>query len=175
MTAHGPVSLTGSPPQGRRLAVRAFVFMGLAYGGTAVVLLVLGETFKGALIGITTRFTSFLLSALRVEHGLRGKFLTTPFGSVEIIYECTGIFPLVLVSAAMVAFPCPPARKLLGVAVASAFILVLNQVRIVSLIYLNHLAPDMLPTVHLVVWPCVIVFSSAVLFVAWARSALDGR
>lgn len=160
---------------GRNLGLRAILFMFLAYAGMILVLFALAESLRPNLIDATAHATAALLTVLDAGAHTEGPVVVSRYGSVLIIYECTGIFPIVIVMSAVLAFPCGWRWKLLGLSLGVSIMLVLNQVRILSLVYLTYLNAEMMERVHHIVWPTFIIFSTAVLFVIWARAAYHER
>jgi exosortase/archaeosortase family protein len=147
------------------------LFMALAYVGMMIALFAAVDSLRPFLIEVTARSSALMLTLLGAGGRSEGAVVTSAYGSVVIIYECTGVFPGILLVSALMAFPSGWRPKLSGVCLALPGMLVLNQVRILSLVYLGHFDPDSMEMVHHIIWPAIIVFCTAVLFVLWARSA----
>jgi exosortase/archaeosortase family protein len=110
-----------------------------------------------------------LLAAFGTAASISGPIITTENGAVEIILECTGIFPALLAVAAIVAFPSNLRAKLIGIVASCCALFVLNQMRILSLIYLKPHVPALMPGLHHTVWPAVVVVFTVALFILWAK------
>jgi len=160
-----------SPKPGLALKSRAVLFMILAYVGTIVALLVVSDTLRARWILLTAHCTAWFLDLLGAEGRSYGSMVTSIYGSVNIIYECTGVFPLILLTSAFAAFPSGWRSKLIGLSLALPFMLALNQLRILSIIYLGVLVPESVDTIHHIIWPAIILFCTSLVFIAWARNA----
>ncbi len=128
-----------------------------------------------------TKLTTWLASAsglvLRVmgfKAETHGMILSTSIGTVEIVRECTGVYPTALFVAAVLAFPAGWWRKLVGVALGVLAIQGVNLFRIISLLFVQRYWPDAFDAVHLVVWQSLMVFLIVVFWLVWAM-ALPGR
>ena len=147
----------------------------LAYVGMMIVLFAAADTLKPRLIDLTARCTASLLTLLGGGAHAAGSLVTSHYGTVEIIYECTGIFPIVILAAAIIAFPAGWRSKAIGLSLGIPIILVLNQVRVLSLVFIERFVPAIMGPVHHLIWPAMILFSTTVLFLFWAKTALNGR
>mgnify|MGYP003382444000 CR=1 FL=1 len=78
-------------------------------------------------------------------------------------------FLLVLI-AAMLAFPAPCRYRLAGIAVGIFAIQVLNLVRIVSLFFLGLWSQTAFEWAHLYVWQALIMLDALVVWLLWIRS-----
>jgi exosortase H (IPTLxxWG-CTERM-specific) len=89
---------------------------------------------------------------------------------VTILAGCNGIEAMIVLLAAIVAFPAPWKHKLIGLIVGVAAIQVLNLVRIVSLFYLGQWSPTAFEWAHLYVWQVLIMLDALIVFLVWLRS-----
>src|SRR5688572_14750578 len=89
-----------------------------------------------------------------------------PAAPVVATAECSGSDVLALCLAAILACPLPWRPRIAGAAGAVAFVLALNTVRIATL---GHAAstPDLFRTLHLQVWPAILVLAAAGYVFAW--------
>jgi len=85
----------------------------------------------------------------------------------RIIGECTAYYPLSIYIAAVMAFPSPWLRRLLGVLLGVPTLLLINQVRLVSLCYIWKWFPDQFETIHIVVWQSLIIFFTVLVWIGW--------
>src|SRR5262245_49079029 len=131
------------PPLGsvHALGLRAILFMALAYAGMMVVLFLAADSLRPRLVDLTARCTASILTLLGGGADASGSLVTSRYGSVEIIYECTGIFPVVILAAAILAFPSAWRSKIIGLGLGIPIILLLNQVRLISLVFIERLVP----------------------------------
>jgi archaeosortase B (VPXXXP-CTERM-specific) len=107
--------------------------------------------------------------------GLGGKayhtVVTSSLEPVAIVRACTAVHPIAAYAAAVIAYPFSLRARLVGIAAGVPLILVLNQVRLVSLCYIGRWYPARFHSAHLLVWQSVIVLVTVVLFVLWVLIA----
>ncbi len=97
----------------------------------------------------------------------------SPTASITVTSECSGTDVLALCIAAILACPVPWRARLAGAALGTALVLALNTVRIATL---GHAAasPALFQTLHLQVWPVVLVLATGGFVFAWMWGALAG-
>ena len=88
-------------------------------------------------------------------------------GSLRVVVGCNGVEALLILTAALLAFPAPWKHRTLGVALGIVAILGVNLVRLVNLVVVAKLAPSWLPVFHVYVWQVLIVLAAVGLFLAW--------
>ena len=94
---------------------------------------------------------------------------TSGFG-VRIERGCNGVEALIILFAAIFAFPAPLKNKLIGFSIGFFAIQFLNLIRIVSLFYLgqwNHVAFEWF---HLYLWQALIILDALVVWLVWLRT-----
>ena len=116
----------------------------------------------------TARITTWSLSLLGVEAHADGKLVSSSIYSIRIIRECTAVHPIMIYVAAVLAYPCAWRSKSLGAVCGTAAILLINQVRLVSLCYIGLWYPAMFETVHILVWQSLIIFFTVLIWICWA-------
>lgn len=90
-------------------------------------------------------------------------------GGVSIESGCNGIEAILILIAAMLAFPGPWLAKIAGVLLGSALIQALNLVRIISLFYLAQWDEQLFEWFHLYLWPTLIILDALLVFFIWTR------
>ncbi len=90
--------------------------------------------------------------------------------SVVILAGCNGVEAMIVLLAAMVAYPAPWRYRLVGLVVGVAAIQVLNIVRIVSLFYLGQWSREAFEWAHLYLWQALIMLDALVVFLLWLRT-----
>lgn len=116
---------------------------------------------------ITAQLLASTLSLLGTSSSVESTIVRSRFFSLEIIFECTAILPIVLFLAAVAATPTRTSARLLALAWGIPTIMLFNLVRLVSLVYIGRLAPKAFETAHLLVWqPLTILFALA-LWLLW--------
>ncbi|MET3109366.1 exosortase family protein XrtM [Oxalobacteraceae bacterium GrIS 1.18] len=87
---------------------------------------------------------------------------------LEVVRGCDGSGLLFLLEAAIIVFPSPIKRKLLGAVLAILFVCVLNFVRIIILFYAASFQPTMFQPLHSFYIPTLLIALSAMFFYAWS-------
>lgn len=90
--------------------------------------------------------------------------------AVAIEAGCNGIEASIVLVAAMLAFPAPWKRKLLGLAVGVVAVQGLNIVRVISLFYLGQWRLDVFEFAHLYVWQALIMLDVLIVWLLWVRT-----
>jgi exosortase/archaeosortase family protein len=135
-----------------------------------------GRWVEAPLIQLDATLTHHALRILGIETVLEGRRVVSPRFSIEVIPECTGIFPLVILVALTLAYPVAWRRKLAGLALGSTLIFVMNLVRLVTLFLVGiRFSQAVFEDVHLYVWQSFFVIAVAVYWFAWARKSVVAR
>lgn len=118
---------------------------------------------------ITAQLLALALTLLGNSSYTEGTLVRSQFFSLEIIFECTAILPIVLFVAALAATPTNTIAKLWALGWGLPAIVIFNLVRLISLVYIGRFAPQAFDTVHLLVWqPLTILFALA-LWLLWVE------
>jgi exosortase H (IPTLxxWG-CTERM-specific) len=99
---------------------------------------------------------------------------TTGFG-VRIERGCNGVEALIILFAAIFAFPAPLKHKFIGFAIGFVAIQGLNLVRIVSLFYLGQWNQVAFEWFHLYLWQALIILDALVVWLIWLRTLPQAR
>ena len=155
-----------------RSGLRAWLIFVVVYAALmAILFLWAAPLVNRGLAPLTARATAWNLRLIGAGGYAVGTRVTSPLLTVEIITECTAIFPLIIFLAAVVSFPAPRRRKILGLALGVPALLVINQVRLVSLFYIGHWFPGAFQTAHLVVWQSLMIFATVLVWLFWAAGS----
>ena len=100
-----------------------------------------------------------------------GKILQSTSNDFAISIErgCNGVEALIILVAAMLAFPAPWKHKLAGIGVGFVAIQAMNLLRIISLFYLGQWNRVWFEWFHLYLWQALIVLDALVVFLCWLR------
>jgi exosortase H (IPTLxxWG-CTERM-specific) len=100
-----------------------------------------------------------------------GKILrsTTTNFAISIERGCNGVEAVIILVAAMLAFPAPWKNRLVGIGLGFVAIQLLNLVRIISLFYLGQWNRTWFDWFHLYLWQALIVLDALVAFLIWLR------
>ena len=106
-------------------------------------------------------------NVVAVSNVIRDK--TTGFG-VRIERGCNGVEALIILFAAIFAFPAPFKNKVIGFIIGFFAIQGLNMVRIVSLFYLGQWNQVAFEWFHLYLWQALIILDALVVWLIWLRT-----
>jgi len=120
-------------------------------------------------------YTALALKLMGLGGKVQNTVVNSSLGSVEIIRECTGVYPTALYLAAVFAYRCSWRSKLLGIFGGIIAIQVLNLIRIVSLMLVLKWSPDSFEFMHLTVWQSLMVFLTALLWLLWSTELTRPR
>ena len=93
---------------------------------------------------------------------------STGFG-VRIERGCNGVEAVIILFAAIFAFPAPFKYKMLGFVIGFFAIQLLNLVRIVSLFYLGQWNQVAFEWFHLYLWQALIILDAMVVWLVWLK------
>lgn len=116
--------------------------------------------------------SALLLQAVDADVQAAGRVirsLTSGF-SVRIEPGCNGVEAVIILFAAIFAFPAPFKHKLIGFAAGFIAIQALNMVRIASLFYLGQWSMTAFEWAHLYLWQALIILDALVVWLIWLRT-----
>jgi archaeosortase B (VPXXXP-CTERM-specific) len=120
---------------------------------------------------ITAAWTAGSLRLLGLRAGANGVLVqATNVCRYQIIGECTAYFPCAVYAAAVASYPSRIVRRILGLALGIPLLLLLNQVRLVSLCFIQRSYPEYFEAMHLLVWQSLFVFFAVLLWIAWVAT-----
>jgi len=111
----------------------------------------------------------FALNLLSMKATRTGTLLSIEGFAAQIDDVCTGIFVVAIYLSAVLAYPSGAAQKLKGFLLGTSAILVLNLIRVISLMYIGRYIPDFFETAHLLVWQSLIIFSALLVWIYWTE------
>src|SRR5215472_12347332 len=105
-----------------------------------------------------------------------GKILRSADGSFAVSIEagCNGVEATIVLIAAMLSFPAPWKRRLLGLAIGVVAVQGLNIIRVISLFYLGQWNFDAFDFAHRYVWQALIMLDVLIVWLLWVRTLPSG-
>jgi len=91
--------------------------------------------------------------------------------AMEIREGCNGINVVILLWAAILAYPAPILFRLTGLPLAMAGIQAANLARVISLYYIGQYSASLFDFAHHYLWETLILLDGIVVFGLWARLA----
>lgn len=106
-----------------------------------------------------------------VEAG--GTRMMSPRFSMEVKHGCDALQPSAFFVFAMLASPVgiPIRSRLWPIALGTAFLLLLNLVRIMTLFYSGSYFPSMFELLHIDIWQAIFIFLPLIFWIGWALRA----
>ena len=122
------------------------------------------------------RISTWLVTVFDPNVMAVGKIMrsTTNGFAVSIEAGCNGVEATIVLLAAILAFPAPWTRKLIGLAIGIVAVQGLNVVRVVSLFYLGQWDREWFEWAHLYVWQALIMLDVLIVWLVWVRTLPSG-
>ncbi len=100
-----------------------------------------------------------------------GKVLSSAVNGFSVSIEpgCNGVEAMIVLLAAILAFPAPFLHKLKGLCWGFVAIQGMNLLRIISLFYLGQWSREWFDWAHLYIWQALIMLDALVVFLIWIR------
>jgi exosortase H (IPTLxxWG-CTERM-specific) len=121
------------------------------------------------------RVSAAALRLLGEDASVDGTEIRSSRFAVNIENGCNGVETALLFGAAVLAFPAPWRRRLLGLLVGFVAIQLVNLVRVVSLFWIGSHRPALFSSSHTVLWQSIVVLCGVLLFLAWATREQRAR
>jgi archaeosortase B (VPXXXP-CTERM-specific) len=118
----------------------------------------------------TAAATGFFLNIFGASVEVDGSLVSSPDFSMGIVFGCTGIVAMAIYASAVLAYPCRPKQKAIGIAFGVSALFVLNLVRTVSLFFIgSHFSSGFFDTAHMLIWQPVMIAVAIVLWLFWVE------
>ena len=148
-----------------------FVALFLIYLGLVSVLYPLfTASFSGVirwLIDATAYVEYLILRPFTSEVSYAGNLVVFQGFSVKIIVECTGIFEIMIFSAAVLAFPTSIRKKAIGLFLGAPLLYLFNVVRIVVLILVGRYWFSIFDFMHIYFWQATLILMITSVWLLW--------
>jgi exosortase H (IPTLxxWG-CTERM-specific) len=115
--------------------------------------------------------SGWLMSSFDPDVATFGKVVSSTANGFAVSIEpgCNGVEAMIVLLAAILAFPAPWRYKLLGVLFGFVAIQGLNLLRVISLFYLGQWSRELFDWAHLYIWQALIMLDALVVFLVWIR------
>jgi len=153
-------------------AGRVVVALGLALAGLwAVELHPAARGMLAPLELVTAQLTAAMLGWIGLPVAREATVLVHAEGfACEIYHTCTAFTPVVFLVAAIASWPAPRRARILGVLVGAVLLVLLNQARLVSLVWAGVHVPHVFGVAHTMAWPALLILATAGYWLAWAKA-----
>ena len=117
---------------------------------------------------VVTRCSVALLHV--VESGVKavGTVMWSPTFALDVKNGCNGVEAVLLLVAAIFAFPATLRSRLVGMGIASIAIQLLNLLRLGSLFWLGEHHRRIFDFFHVAVWQSLVILAAISIFVLWS-------
>lgn len=136
------------------------VVVGCAVYGVATV-------FQGAVLRSTAAVLGALLELLGQENEVRDHLVAGSGVRFLVVAECTAIVPIAILIGGIAATPANIGQRLAACAIGTSVLLAWNQLRLVSLWYVERSAPEHFDWVHVALWQPAMVVAVVALWIVW--------
>jgi len=119
----------------------------------------------GATVGVAALLVNALTPA--VHAAAVGTTVHAMGGGLNIINGCDGTETWFLLCAALAVAPLKWRARVVGLALGSMLVFVVNQLRILALFYANRNDPEVFNLLHAIVGPIVVILAVASFFYVW--------
>jgi exosortase H (IPTLxxWG-CTERM-specific) len=117
---------------------------------------------------IVTHGAVGLLSIFESGVGAAGTVMRSSRFALDVRNGCNGVEAVILLAAAIFAFPATLRSRLIGVSAASAAIELLNLVRLSSLFWLGEHYRRIFDFFHIAIWQALVILAAISIFILWS-------
>jgi len=121
----------------------------------------------------TATLTSFVSNLLGLSVTVQETIISIGTMNFEIIHECTGIFAIMITSSSILAYPTDPKKKTVGILFIIPFILLLNLIRLLILIYIGKFHIEFFDIVHSYLWQGTFIIFIILAWFLWIELVVN--
>jgi archaeosortase B (VPXXXP-CTERM-specific) len=128
------------------------------------------NSIENFLINFTARSTSFLLNLFGVRNSLRGNTILLLYGTkakFQMIPDCTGIYPFIILVGFILAYSATLKKKLLGIVYAGLLTLIVNYIRLLMLLLVAEKSFKAFQYAHIFIWQTTFIILVIFYFLWW--------
>jgi len=118
------------------------------------------------------RISGWLLSLAGYDTQVAGTSIFSGAAAVDVRRGCDGMQPSALFAIAVLVFPAPWRRRLVGAALGVVVLLAMNVARIVTLYLLRAHVPSLFDEAHHWLWPMAFIVVALAMWIAWVRGVV---
>jgi exosortase/archaeosortase family protein len=120
---------------------------------------------------LTAQWTAFMLAAIGLPFMREAATLVHAGGfACEIDVACTALIPAALLAASMALLRATPRAHLMGIILGVLLVVLVNQLRLVSLVWLGVQAPGYFDVAHNLLWPALLILTGSGYGLIWLRA-----
>lgn len=119
--------------------------------------------------------TGFLVNLLGGNVSVYGNSVFSSSFSMYVVAQCTGVAPMIIFLAAVLAYPSRIRDKAIGMALGLLALFVLNLIRMFSLFHIGSAFPSFLHTAHFLLWQSLIILAALTFWILWVGRLAHAR
>jgi exosortase/archaeosortase family protein len=109
---------------------------------------------------LTAQLTAFMLAAIGLPVTREAATLVHAGGfACEVDVACTALIPAALLAATMAVVRATPRTHFTGIVIGALLLVLVNQLRLVSLVWLGVHAPGYFDVAHNLLWPALLILT----------------
>jgi exosortase H (IPTLxxWG-CTERM-specific) len=89
--------------------------------------------------------------------------------AIAVANGCSGLEAVILLNAAIIAFPATWSWRIRGVLIGTVVIMAFNLLRVISLFYIGQYSKQWFDWAHLYIWDIIIMLDGLLVFILWVR------
>jgi len=117
---------------------------------------------------LIVRTTAAILRGIHEPIVVVGTVIRTSRFALDVRNGCNAVEAMMLLTAAMIAFPATLRSRLAGLLVASVAIQIVNVIRVSSLVWLGEHHRGAFDVMHVAVWQTIVILAAVTMFVFWS-------
>lgn len=117
---------------------------------------------------VVSRGAAGLLSVFESGVSAAGTVMRSPRFALDVRNGCNGVEAVILLAAAIFAFPATLRSRLIGISIASVAIELVNLVRLSSLFWLGEHYRRIFDSFHVAVWQSLVILAAISIFILWS-------
>ena len=161
-------------PQGWRNYRREIQFLlifAIVLGGSFSLLSLqpINDRFVEPFTGLIAKASGVSLNLLGQGVERSGTMITSSRFAVNIKNGCNGLEAMVILLAAIVAFPASWKARWIGLGLGTVVIQFVNLIRVVALFLTGAYLPKLFDSSHTVIWQTIVILSAVLLWMFWAN------
>ena len=121
------------------------------------------------------RASGVLLNVLGEGVIVNGTLVSSSRFAVNVNNGCNGVEAMLILLAAMLAFPATARARAAGLLIGAIAVQVINAVRIVTLYLLGAYQPRLFDIFHTAVWQIAVILVAVGVFLAWSARVAPPR
>jgi exosortase H (IPTLxxWG-CTERM-specific) len=105
----------------------------------------------------------------------RGTMMQARSFAVDVKNGCNGLEAVIIVVAAVLAFPAPWKKKIIGLLLGFGIVEGFNIIRVITLFVIGRDYPKLFEAFHVTIWQSLMFVVSIAVFLVWSRNVTRSR